>query len=598
MGDTPALAFGHLSPIARKKILLITFSQVLLGFLEIISLYLLTIIIALGLSITTGITESKSSLKYVWFLREVSVNSKIVVLASIFVFLFFIKSIISVILTRKTYSYLSHQSAVLGNRLTQELFVKRTDLLRFGKSQELLAAVTSGVDSLIINLIGGITSIVSDVFGLLLLVGVIFAYDWQTGLLLIVFLGISGKLLSNLTTKKTRSLSETYSKLSSNLRRSLLDEFSVYREVSLSGIKAGRLESSELLRSKVAFNWAKLVFVPNISKYFLESSTLIVALLLASYQLLAHDLLHAITTFSLILAALSRILPNALRIQTNWLSIKGAIGAATFSISLIEELKSAEDSSPLNPNEDLETFSPSIKLENVTFTYPNSNIPVIKNLSLEIKEGEFVAIVGRSGSGKSTLVDIVLGFLIPQYGWSRISGIASNKATKRWPGAIALVPQDVSIIDRSILENISLNSRKLTDLESVRHSITVAGLDDEIGALPDGINTFVGERGLLLSGGQRQRLGIARAVYSNPKLIIFDEATSALDAITEDIISKNVLKAKNGVTTIVVAHRLSTVMKADKVFYLDGGVLLGIGTFNELRSQFPEFDKQAELSGL
>ena len=569
-----------------------------LSLLEITSLYLITTVIALGISLTTGINEGRISLKSLGIFSGFSTISVILFLALIFVSLFLIKSILSIVFTRKTYSYLAHQAASLGNQLTREIFQKRIDLIRFGKSQELLNAVTSGVNQMVISLLGSTVAVASDAFSFIVICGSILIFDWQTGILLLVFFSVSSKWLSKLTNERAKTLNSMNSKLGAELNRSLLDEFAVYREIALSGTVKDRFQHTESLRFKTASIGAELAFIPSISKYFLESATLVVALLLALYQLFAYDLLHAITTFSLVLAALTRIVPNALRLQTNWLTIRSASGGATFTISLINELKKVKENSKPSQSVQLKEFIPKIVLEKVTYKYPNSDLPAVKDLSLEIEVGEFVAIVGKSGSGKSTLVDIMLGFLNPQLGFAWVSDAPANQVMKEWPGAISYVPQDIAIVDRSILENVSLAPEKHTDIKSVTNALSLAGLSDEINAMPDKLFTHVGERGVRLSGGQRQRLGIARAIYSLPKMIFLDEATSSLDATTEEIVSRNIFKGSREITTIVVAHRLSTVMSADKVFYLDSGHLLGKGTFEELRSQFPEFDKQAELSGL
>jgi ABC-type multidrug transport system fused ATPase/permease subunit len=173
------------------------------------------------------------------------------------------------------------------------------------------------------------------------------------------------------------------------------------------------------------------------------------------------------------------------------------------------------------------------------------------------------------------------------------------EAIRNWSGAIAYVPQDALIVSGTIQENVALGYSKNSISElHVERAIKISQLDEFISSLPEGINTQVGERGTKLSGGQRQRLGIARALYSNPSLIILDEATSALDGQTESDLSSAINILKGAVTVVMIAHRLSTVRDADKIVFLDQGKSLAVGNFEEVRLRVPEFDKQAKLMGL
>jgi ABC-type multidrug transport system fused ATPase/permease subunit len=246
-----------------------------------------------------------------------------------------------------------------------------------------------------------------------------------------------------------------------------------------------------------------------------------------------------------------------------------------------------------------EGFESSVEIENVSLTYPNKISPAIANISLTIPAGSSIAFVGPSGAGKTTIIDILLGVLIPDKGCVRISGLPPSLAVSKWPGAISYVPQDVVISSGTIRENIALGypMKEATD-ELVMSALKVAHLDEFVAALPDGIDTQVGERGTKISGGQRQRLGIARAMFTRPHLLVLDEATSSLDAETEASISEAIHELRGSTTVVIIAHRLSTVRKADKVVYLSNGKVLATGTFEEVRKALPDFDVQAKIMGL
>jgi len=244
-------------------------------------------------------------------------------------------------------------------------------------------------------------------------------------------------------------------------------------------------------------------------------------------------------------------------------------------------------------------FKPSIRVESISLTYPGNSRPSVNEVSFEIKPGTTVAFVGPSGAGKTTIIDILLGVLDPQFGTALISGLTPQDASKTWPGAIAYVPQDIAIASGTVRENVALGyPRDVATDELVLNALSVAGLNEFVGSLKDGVDTVVGERGTKISGGQRQRLGIARAMFTKPALLVLDEATSALDGETELQVSDAIHNLRGSTTVILIAHRLSTVRDADKVIYMAEGRIVASGTFEEVRTQVPDFDRQASLMGL
>jgi ABC-type bacteriocin/lantibiotic exporter with double-glycine peptidase domain len=246
-----------------------------------------------------------------------------------------------------------------------------------------------------------------------------------------------------------------------------------------------------------------------------------------------------------------------------------------------------------------EGFTADINLENVTFTFNKTSEPFIEKLNLRIPLNRLTVIVGKSGSGKTTLVDLILGVLETKSGKVLISGVPPLAAFQKWPGAIAYVPQEVSIVDGTIRENICLgfDMDEVLD-EDVEWAVNIATLGNFLEQTPNGLETKIGTDGLKLSGGQKQRIGIARAVLSRPKLLILDEATSSLDGQAEYEVTEAINSIKFSTSVLMIAHRLSTVREADKVLYLDAGKVITEGTFEEVRNRVPDFDHQAKLLGL
>lgn len=239
-----------------------------------------------------------------------------------------------------------------------------------------------------------------------------------------------------------------------------------------------------------------------------------------------------------------------------------------------------------------------LRLRDVTFTYPGAGTPAVAGVDLDVAMGSHIGIVGASGSGKSTLVDLILGLLVPQGGTITVDGKPLEEVLAAWRSRVGYVPQEVSLFDASIAQNIALTWGDDVDEDRVRWTVEQARLTELVDARPGGIHAHIGERGIALSGGERQRLGIARALYADPLVLVLDEATSSLDTATEDAITRSIQELRGRVTVVSVAHRLSTIRTADTVCFMRGGLMTARGTFGELVEREPEFALQAHLAGL
>jgi len=238
-----------------------------------------------------------------------------------------------------------------------------------------------------------------------------------------------------------------------------------------------------------------------------------------------------------------------------------------------------------------------IRLERVSYTYPGSPTPALSDVSLVIRRGESIGIVGPTGAGKSTLVDLILGLLPPSSGRITVDGVDISRVT--WRRRVGYVPSSVFLIDDTVRRNVALGVRDdAIDDDRIRTVIGMAQLLPFVDGLPDGLDTLVGERGVRLSGGERQRVAIARALYHDPDLVVFDEATSALDVTTEAEVTRAVDGLRRFKTMIVVAHRLSTVKRTDRLVWIRAGRIAAVGSFEDLQCRDEEFRALAALAAV
>jgi ABC-type multidrug transport system fused ATPase/permease subunit len=242
-------------------------------------------------------------------------------------------------------------------------------------------------------------------------------------------------------------------------------------------------------------------------------------------------------------------------------------------------------------------FNQIIEIENVTFTYPGTTVPVLKHINLAVQRGEVVALVGASGAGKSTLTDLMMRFYEPELGTISIDSIdVSSISSVDLRKIFGMVSQEAILFHDTIRQNITLGL-EVTD-EQVYDAARIANAFDFISALPQGLDTVVGDRGTKLSGGQRQRITIARAVLRNPPVLILDEATSALDSESERLVQDALYRLMEGRTSIVIAHRLSTIQRADRIIVLDKGEIIESGRHEELMARDTYYKKLVQMQNV
>jgi len=596
-------AIQVLSRKDQQKVLAVVFLQVCIGVLDLLGVIAIGLLGALSV---TGLQSQEpgnrvsSALNFLQ-LSHASLQNQALTLGISAVALLVGRTFISIFFTRRILFFLSNRGAQISANLVSRLLSQSLIEIQSRTSQETLFAVTRGVEFVTLQILAPAIVLVSDV-ALLFILGIgLFSIDPLTAIGTFLVFFIIGYVLYRFMHVRAGTLGARSSKLNIVSNEKIVEVFSSYRESVVRNRRDFYAREIGVYRFDLARTSAEMNFLPYISKYVIETSVILGALLIGAAQFLLQDAAHAVATLAIFLAAGTRIAPAVLRVQQGSVLIRGSMGQAKPTLDLIEALGTTPIIENIDDKVDVVHggFIADIKVENVTFTYPNKKTPAIRNVSLTIPTGKSVAFVGPSGAGKTTIIDIFLGVLLPEEGSVQISGLPPQLAVAKWPGAVSYVPQDVVIAAGTIRENVALGYplSEATD-ELIMDALKVAQLERFVASLPDGIDTQVGERGAKISGGQRQRLGIARAMFTRPHLLVLDEATSSLDGETEAGISEAIHALRGATTVVMIAHRLSTVRDADLVVYMDKGRVLAVGTFNEVRDAVPDFNRQAKQMGL
>jgi len=596
-------ALKILNPADRFKVLALVFIQIALAFLDLIGVAVIGVIGSLAV---TGIRSSQPGnrvsevLKFL-NLDNQSFQSQIAILGAISAALLISRTIFSVLFSRKSIFFLSRRGAKISSELVLRLLQLPLQRIQARSTQETAFAVTTGVQTITLGILATFVTVISDAALLIVLTIGLFAIDVLTSLSTVLIFGLLSLAVFRLTSARAVWLGNQISTLGIESSKQIVEVLSSYRESVIRNRRFYYAEKIGKLRFELADADAEIQFMPNISKYLVESAVIVGAVLIAMIQFLLYDSSHAIAILTLFMAAGSRIAPAVMRLQQNAMTINRNVGGAQVTLDLIYELMSEETVG--NQVIPLDTehlgFVPSVEIRNLEFSYQDSKIKSLSNINIEVDPGTSLAIVGPSGAGKTTLADVILGVLTGSQGSVKISGKTPSECIKEWSGAIGYVPQDVMISDGTIRSNVALgfNVEDVGD-SLVWDALSRAHLKDFVAGLPQGLDSLVGERGTRLSGGQRQRLGIARALFTRPKLLVLDEATSSLDGTLESEISDSIQELSGEVTVVLIAHRLSTVRNADLVAYVESGEVVAQGTFEEVRNLVPNFDSQAKLLGL
>jgi ABC-type multidrug transport system fused ATPase/permease subunit len=587
----------------KVKVILMTLAQILFSLLDLIGVALFSILGSLAVTGTSSRSNGERVQNVLNFLHlsNSSIQTQATIIGLLASCLLVSKTILSLLFTRKSMYFLSYRSAQLTKNLIAKLLSLPLHSIQKRSMQENVYALTGGIGNMMNQIIGSTMVMFADLaLVFVMLIGLFYLDPIMSLLTLLIFGGVALSLFY-LLHRKASNLGLKRGKLVIESTELIQEVLQSYRESVVSSKRGFYVNKIGDQQFELASNSVSINFMPNISKYVLEISVIAGTVLISAVQFFRQDAVHSVAVLTAFLAASTRIAPAILRIQQNAIQIKSVAGLAEPSIRLISEINQLklpiEKESPFSKNHG-DSWG-EIEATNISFRYENNSKFVIDKIDFRIPFGFLVSIVGKSGAGKTTLIDLILGVNELSGGQIKIAGKTPKEICDEHPGGLAYVPQEILIINGTIRENIAMGYEidQVSDRD-INEALQKANLLDFVGNLENGIDYYIGDRGAKLSGGQKQRIGIARALLSEPRILVMDEATSALDNESENAISETLSNLRGTTTVILIAHRIKTVMNSDLILYLEDGKVLASGNFSEIRKKVLNFDEAASEMGL
>lgn len=542
----------------QKKVLLIILSlMVVISLLEFLSI---GAIIPL-LNIMFSDSSVKETGNFLFNFLNLDKESIIILLIFIF-FSFLFKNIFILIYTKFSSAFMMHLSLDIQRNTFDKYLYRKYEDLRNVDSNEILRDINIESRLIVAQFISPLLTMILNILIISLITFLLFLYDYKTTLIISVFLIILFILFKISLSKKLQNLGLDRQVYAKEILKSIKQTFDGYRELSTYDY-LDLFQNIFVRKSiKLANNGMRRSILITIPKLILE--TLVILLIVTAISLMyfkGYALNEIILIISVYTVAGLRIFPVFVAITNAYQNLNYSSAA----VNRINEIYEKQNSKTKNGVNNL-TFKEKISLENVSYFYGKKQ--VLNNITVEIPKNSFFGITGHSGSGKSTLVDLISGLTNPTSGIIKVDSLNINKLNKNWTSQIAYVQQKTFIFDTSFIKNITLNHNDEYDEKLLKLSLKISNLENFVTELSNNINTNLGEFGNKISGGQQQRIGLARAIYKNPQVIILDEGLSNLDYETKENILERIIDLKNNKTIIYVSHDLDDLKKCDSVFKL------------------------------
>jgi ABC-type multidrug transport system fused ATPase/permease subunit len=515
--------------------------------------------------------------------------------------LFLIKALISILITRDTALFIALIEARAAKAIAEKVFGGDLGRVRQRTAEETGYAIQFGSPAAFNGLLNSAATVFAEgsLFALIC-IGFLIVNPTATIFAVAYFVIIAVVMQHFIGTRMAQAGAKNLEGII-QANEAVGDLTAVFRELSVLNLRHIYIDKVYRARVAAAQNYAKQTYLIGMPRYIVESALLVGVAAFILAQALTGDIVSSAATIGVFLSGGFRLTAAMLPLQASLLSMKGQLPAAQVAQEILFD-KGSMESSPQNVNVSLHRGTqprPSeavlVSLEHVSFSYKEDPVLAVDGITLTIESGQQVAFIGPSGAGKSTIADLICGILQPSIGRVHLK-TGSDLERPGTPISVSYVPQKPGLVAGSVVDNVALGieSSQVNEAD-VWNAIERAHLGEVIRALPDGLNTDLGKNRDGLSGGQIQRLGLARALFSKPGLLVMDEATSALDAESEAEIARALEQMRGEVTIVLIAHRLNTVQHADKVFLIDNGKLVDTGSFKELLARNSSIERLVKL---
>ena len=587
--------FKLLSPNQRKRFYLLQFLVIVMSVFEILGVA--SIIPFMALVGDMNQLEQNTFIAEIYRLSGITSESQFVFLIGLCVLgLLFISMIISIFTTWGLSMFANKIGTEIADRLYTYYLQKDWLFHASGSSAQLTKKIATETMRVTGAVLVPLMQMNSKVVLSFLMSLSIFLYDPKIALIGLSIFAISYFFLFKGVRNRLNKNGIAISEVNEERFRLMNEGFGGIKDLLLLGRDSDFINRFNKSGKTLAYSQGTNAALAQAPRYFVELLAFGSMIVLILYLIASHNgnLGMILPILSVYAIGTIKLLPAFQQIYSSIAIIKANIPAfesiqKDLYDSLHIESKSLKlEQNYLNPKN-------SISIENITFTYPNKEEPALNKLNMLIPSNSVIGIVGPSGSGKSTLIDILLCLIKPDNGHLKIDDeIINYKNRRSWQNTIGFVAQTIFLSEGTIAENVAFGiPENQIDISQVQKVLELAHLKDFISTLDQGIHTKVGERGVQLSGGQRQRIGIARALYHNAEVLVFDEATSSLDGITEKMIMEAIHNFSGKKSIILIAHRLKTVKKCDKIFFINKGKVVDQGTYQELIESNKHFKDMA-----
>ena len=609
--ETPLRSLELLSKKSRLKFWAAVIVQSSLSLLDLIGVLLTGVI---GVLVASELQSEKypeyiQGIISVLNLGNLRVTEIILIISIASLFFLVAKSLLSLMLSKKIFEFLGNEHFVLSERVISNFMKSDYIWMTQQDPHKVANTISLGLSAASVNMIGQTLMLIAESMLLLTFVILMVVVSPTLALLAVAYLCFIIIMLNLFIGKKVTEYNESMRDDLNSTKQQVFNSILLFREIRVFGRQETFAKNLENPIDRFAKNNAKDIWIQQVPKYAMEIALLLGMTLIMGIATVSAKPEDALPTLLIYTVAAARIFPILLRIQASILSIRSHSPLVNDAFTLIEDLsiyeqknifqkknRSTKDRQIFLNIEALSDTEDLIEVKNAVYMYPKKDSAALIDINLKIHKGDRVALVGGSGAGKSTLCDLILGLITPDKGSVHIDGLPSVSWIEKNPGRASYLPQETIIIPGTIEQNICLGIDKSEfDKSRLDKAIMNAQLLNFIESLPAGTQTLIGDGYSKLSGGQKQRLGIARALYSNPAILVMDEATSALDAETESDIMRFLNSLDKEITLILIAHRLSSIKKFRRIIYMEEGVIKNEGTFEQLRETVESFNVQANL---